>query len=73
MVGEDGLDGGSLVVSMMAVDGGGGDAAARACVRACVRASARGRRFKRMCGLNGGEDGGVGGFLNHRLSIDQNE
>lgn len=30
VVGEDGLDGGSLVVSMIAVDGGGG------CVRACV-------------------------------------
>lgn len=34
VVGEDGLDGGSLVVSMMAVDGGGGGATA--CVRACV-------------------------------------
>lgn len=38
VVGEDGLDGGSLVVSMMAVGGGGGVDAA--CVRACVRAFA---------------------------------
>ena len=42
VVGEDGLDGGSLVVSMMAVDGGGGGGGggATACVRACVPLSA---------------------------------
>lgn len=34
VVGEDGLDGGSLVVSMIAVDGGAG------CVRAFARVSA---------------------------------
>lgn len=35
VVGEDGLDGGSLVVSMMAVDGGA-DGCVRACVRMCL-------------------------------------
>lgn len=49
VVGEDGLDGGSLVVSMMAVDGGGGGGGgATACVRArlgaceCVKRRLRG-------------------------------
>lgn len=44
VVGEDGLDGGSLVVSMMAVGGGGGGDALEAVVSACVPLSVRVRK-----------------------------